>query len=126
EKDRVGAVHTDKTQPAQALRNRFRVLAHVARKSHFRIAGGLTNAFNAGGSIAVEDGTVLREGHLSRGILRWLPVRIVSPAFDIVDHLAIEFEWDAQFNERLRVAQLRNDPFRRSCDGIEVPGADGG
>src|ERR1700733_1150713 len=70
----VGAVDPDEAQPTQTLSDHIRVLANIFRERHDWVAGSLSDSSNAGGSIAFEYGRVFGKGHLSRGVLRRLPV----------------------------------------------------
>src|SRR5271157_1884034 len=126
EQHRVGAVDTDETQPAQALGNGFRVLAHVGGERHDRIAGPLTDASNAGGSVALEYGVILGKGDQSRSVLRRLPVRVVRATINVVDRLAIQLERNTQLDQRLHLALPCDDAVPRSRDRLQVASADGG
>src|SRR5580704_6686919 len=74
EQYRVGAIDAYKPQLAQPLSNGIRILPHIVRKSHGRIAGPLPDANDSGIRIAFEDGPVLGISYLARGILGRLPV----------------------------------------------------
>ena len=79
-----------------------------------------------GGGVALEDGAVLGEGDLARGVLHRLPVRILGAALDVVDRLAIELERHAQLDQRFHLALPRDDAVPRRLDVPQVAGADGG
>ena len=51
--------------------------------------------------VSFEDGAVLGEGDLPRGVLHRLPVGVVGAALHVVDLLAIQFERDAEFDDGL-------------------------
>src|ERR1700729_2202244 len=112
----VGAIDTNETQTAQALGNRIRVFANVAGQRQDRIAGSFANAPDAGGGIALEYGGVLSKSNLPRGVLRWLPVRIVGAALDVIDGMAIQFERNTHLDQCLYFALPRDDCFRRGRD----------
>jgi hypothetical protein len=52
------------------------------------------------------------------------PVRIGCAAFHIVNRLARELEWNAQFDKRFDIALAGLDPIARRLDLVEVTGAD--
>ena len=121
----IGTVDADETQLAQRLGNGIRVVPHVGRQGRRRIAGALTHAFDAGGSVALEDGPIFCKGEPSRSILRGLPVRVVRAALHVVDLLAIEIERGAQFDQRFHLTLSRKDIFSWCLDVTQVAGADG-
>src|SRR6202051_1745421 len=125
EKDRGGAVDPDETQLAQALGTRIRVLKNIGGERHDRVAGSLADTLNASGGIALEYGGVLDKGDLSRSLLRGLPVRVIRASINVINSVAIQFERNAQFDERLYLALPRDDAFRRGRDCPQVAGADG-
>ena len=104
---RIGAVDADQAQFAQRVGDRVRIVGHIGRQGHRRVAGALANALDAGRRIAFENRAVLGKGDLFRGVLGRLPVGIIGAAFDIVDHLAVELERHAQFDQRLDLALAR-------------------
>ena len=61
EHDRIGPIDADETQLAQRLRDSIRILAHVGRQRHDRIARSLPDAFDLSRRIALEDGAVFGE-----------------------------------------------------------------
>ena len=62
----------------------------------------------------------------SRGILHRLPVGVVRAALHVVDLLAIQFERDAQFDQRLDDALAGQDTFGGRLDLAQMAGADRG
>ena len=86
----------------------------------------MTDAADAGGGVALENGPILGKGHPPRGVLGRLPVRVVGAALDVVDLLAIELERNAQFDERFHLALPRKNSVARRLDIAQMAGADGG
>src|SRR5260370_33622654 len=103
-----------------------RVVAHIGGQRLDRVAGPLADALNAARGIALENRTVLSKGDLLGGVLGRLPIRVVGAAFDIVDHLAVEVERNAQLYQCLDLALPREDALAGSRDILQVTGADGG
>src|SRR5579863_10040086 len=126
EQDGIGSVDADETKLAQRLRDRIRILTHVGRQRHDRIAGPLPHATDARGRVAFENGPVLGIGDFLRRVLRGLPVRVVRAPFDVVDLLAIELEGDSQFNQGLHLALAREDSFGGRGDRLEMAASDRG
>src|SRR5579862_193007 len=128
EQNRVGAVDSDKAQPAQSLSDRVRIFSDVARERHLRIAGSLPDANNPGGVVAFENGSIFGESELPCSVLCGLPVGIVRATIDVVDGLARQFERNAQFNQRFNFALSRDDAALGSRnfgrrDFLQMPGA---
>ena len=76
------------------------------------------------GLIALEDRRILGKGDFLGGVLGRLPVGIVGAALDIVDHLAVQFERHAQFDQRLDLALAGEDAVARRRDSAQMAGAD--
>src|ERR1700752_2625104 len=126
EQRRVGAVDSDEPQLAQGLGYGVGVLAHVGRERHLRIAGSLADAPDTGGGVTFENGTVFGKGDLARGVLRRLPVRVICAAVNVVDHLAIQLEWNTQLDQSFHLALSCDAAALRSRGRSKVAGADGG
>src|SRR5262249_54131791 len=60
------------------------------------------------------------------GIFCRLPVGVVGATFDVVDHLAVEVEGDAEFDQRFHHALPGDDVVPRRRDVLQMPGTDGG
>src|SRR5262245_60704537 len=122
-KDRwVRSVDAGESQFAQCIGDRMRVRTYVGRQRDARIARSLTNAFDARGGVALEDGSVLGERDLSGGVFRRLPIRVGRTALDIVDHLTIELEGGAQLDQHTGVAPPGDDALFESVDGLQMAG----
>src|SRR5215831_1424966 len=106
--------------------DRVGVVAHICRQSLDRVAGPLANALNAACGIALENRLVLGKGNLLGRVLCRLPVRVVGAAFDVVDHLAVELERNAQLDQSLDPALPRKNAIARRRDTQQMPGADRG
>src|SRR5215467_10305247 len=102
------------------------VVAHIGGERLDRVAGSLTNALNATGGIALENRPVFCKGDRFGRVLCRLPVRVVGAALDVVDHLAVEFERNAQLDQSLDLALPGNDAVARRRDIQQMPGADRG
>ena len=95
-----------------------------AGQRHHRIAGTLADAADAGRGVTVEYRRDLRRRRSPRGVLGRLPVGVVGAALDVVDLLAIEFERNAQFDQRLHLALPGDDAVARRGDVAQMTGAD--
>ena len=123
---RIGTVDALEAQLTQRLGNDVGIGAHVGGQCQDRIAGALADAADAGGGVALEDRPVLGKGQQPRGVLGGLPVGIVGAALDVVDLLAVEFEGNAELDQRLDLALARQDAVAGSSDIAQMAGADGG
>ena len=74
EEYRVRPIDAYESQAAESLGYCVRILAHIARQRHLRIAGALPHSHDSSGGIALEDGPILGKRDLARGVLRRLPV----------------------------------------------------
>ena len=106
EQDGVGAVDADETQLAQGLRKGFRILAHVGGKRFLGITGALADPDDSSGGVAFENGAVFGKRELACRVLCGLPIGVICAAFDVVNHLAIELERNAELDKRFHFAQL--------------------
>ena len=91
-----------------------------------RIAGSLADAADACGGVALEDRPVLCKGQKPCGIFRGLPIGIVGATLHVIDLLAIEFEGNAEFDQRLDLTLSRKNSVSRRRDIAQMAGADGG
>ena len=82
--------------------------------------------FDAARLVALEHGAVLGEGDALGGILHRLPVRVVGATLHVVDLLAIQFERDAQFDDRFDDALTGQDALGGRLDLGQMAGADRG
>jgi hypothetical protein len=101
----------------QGLREGFRILADIGGERFTGIAGALADAYDSSGGIALEDGAVFSECELSRSVLCGLPIGVVCAALNIVDHLAIEIERNAELDQGLGFALLSGDALAGRIDG---------
>src|SRR5579862_3298863 len=122
EQNAIRPIDADKPQLAQGLRKGFWVLSHVGGKRFLRIARSLPNTDDASRSVALENGAVFRESKLARGVFCRLPIGIVSPPFDVVNHLSFELERNAHLDKSFHLAQLRCDTVPGRGNRRLVPG----
>jgi hypothetical protein len=94
----------------------FRVLAHVGWERFLGIAAALADADDSGCGVTFENSAIFGEGELARGDLCRLPIGIVGAALDVVNHLAVELEGNAQLDEGFRVPLLGRDAVSRRGD----------
>jgi hypothetical protein len=87
--------------------------------------GFLTYSDDSGGGVTFENGAVLREGELARGIFCRLPIGIVCAAFHVVNHLAVQVEGNAQLDESFRFALSRCDAVSWRGDHAQVTCSNG-
>src|SRR5215469_14365380 len=88
-------------------------MAHVGWERFLWVAAGLADADDSGGFVTFENGAVFAEGELARGVLCRLPIGIVGAAFDVVNHLAVELEGNAQLDQGFSFSLLGCDADAR-------------
>src|SRR6516162_2764034 len=122
---RVGSIDAGKTQLVDRVGYRVGVLAHVGGQRLDRVAGSLADALDAACGIAIEDRTILGKGDRFCRVLCWLPVRVIGAPFDVVDHLAVEVKWYAEFDQGPYHPLPGNDVSPKRCYLLQMASADG-
>src|SRR5262249_24288762 len=79
---------------------------HVGGERLLGIAGPLADTDDASGVVAFENGTVFSKGELAGCVFCRLPIGIVGAALNIVNHLTVELEWNAQLDNGFRFPLL--------------------
>src|SRR5580658_136666 len=104
---------------------RFWILTHIGGKRFLGIGGALADSDDSGGVVTFKNSAVFSEGERARGVFCRLPIRIVGTAFDVINHLAVEFEGNPQLDERFHLALSGQDAIAGRSDRVQMAGADG-
>jgi hypothetical protein len=95
----------------------------ICRKNERCIAAGLTNALDLCSRISIENRTVFSKCDSAGSILDRCPVGVQGATFNVIDLLAQELEWNAQFDERLHLALLGRHSFAWSRELFDMTSA---
>jgi hypothetical protein len=109
----------------KGLRKGFWILADVSGKKLFGITGTLSDPNDSSGGVAFENGAILGESEFARSILRGLPIRVICTTLDVVNHLAIELEWNSELDKGFNFALLRGHTISGPLDRALVTRAYG-
>src|SRR5712691_5766933 len=125
--DRIGPVHAGQAKEPRRLRDAVRIGLVVVGNGQDGMRGGLVDALDAAGRVAVEDRGVLGEGDAGRGVEQRLELGVLRSALDRVHLLARELEVGAQLDERHGLPPRGLDVRRRrAAERLAAPGVDSG